>query len=80
MKQCDLDGNGKIDFQEFVTAAIDHQKLVTSENIKMAFNAFDTNKDGFIDINELKEALPVNSKDRQPEALVKHKPVSPNNS
>ena len=46
----------------------------------MAFNAFDTNKDGFIDINELKEALPVNSKDRQPEALVKHKPVSPNNS
>lgn len=27
--QCDLDGNGKIDFQEFLTAAINHQKILT---------------------------------------------------
>jgi calcium-dependent protein kinase len=75
--QCDLDGNGKIDFQEFLTAAIEYQKLVTDENIQMAFNAFDINKDGVIDIFELQEALPINSKDRKPEALQKHKPVSP---
>lgn len=24
LSKCDLDGNGKIDFQEFFTAAIDH--------------------------------------------------------
>jgi Ca2+-binding EF-hand superfamily protein len=26
---CDLDGDGKIDFQEFYTAAVDHQKIIT---------------------------------------------------
>ena len=29
----DLDGNGKIDFEEFLVAATDHKKLFTRENI-----------------------------------------------
>ena len=49
-ENCDLDGNGSIDFAEFYTAAVDHQKLLTKENIKKAFDTFDLNSDGLIDI------------------------------
>lgn len=58
--KCDLDGDGKIDFQEFFTAAVDHQKLMTKENIQLAFNTFDTNGDGKIEIDEFRSALPKN--------------------
>lgn len=60
LKKCDLDGDGKIDFVEFYTAAIDHQKILTKENIEYAFQCFDTNGDGTIDISEFKSALPSN--------------------
>ena len=58
MKQCDLDGDGKIDFHEFFTAAVNHQKAMTDENLSYAFNMFDTNGDGSIDIEEFRNALP----------------------
>lgn len=60
--QCDLDGNGKIDFQEFLTAAINHQKILTKENIKYVFETFDTNNDGTIEISEFRSAMPSNFK------------------
>lgn len=60
LKKCDLDGDGKIDFSEFYTAAINHQKLLSKENIEYAFRTFDTNGDGTIDISEFKSALPSN--------------------
>ena len=37
LKQCDLDGDGKIDFHEFFTAAIDHKKVLTKQNLAYAF-------------------------------------------
>ena len=40
-KQCDLDGDGRIDFEEFMSAAVDQNKIFTEENIKVAFNLFD---------------------------------------
>jgi calcium-dependent protein kinase len=49
---CDLDGNGSIDFSEFYTAAVNHQKLLTKDNIRKAFDTFDVNGDGIIDIEE----------------------------
>jgi Ca2+-binding EF-hand superfamily protein len=48
MDRCDLDGDGKIDYQEFIQAAIKHQALLNEENIKIAFNIFDENGDGKI--------------------------------
>ena len=62
LKTCDLDGDGKIDFQEFFTAAVDHQKMMTKENITIAFKTFDTNGDGNIDLAEFRDALPTNTK------------------
>ena len=50
MKMCDLDGDGKIDYHEFIQAAIDHKALLNKENIQSIFNIFDQNGDGVISI------------------------------
>ena len=57
MANMDLDGDGKIDCQEFFNAAIDHQKLLNEDNIEKLFDMFDENKDGEISIAELGSAV-----------------------
>jgi len=49
-KQVDLDGDGRIDFHEFMTGAIDHQKTLTKKNLEFLFNIFDENHDGIIEL------------------------------
>ena len=46
MQRCDLNGDGKIDFNEFIQASIDKQALLNEENIKIIFNLLDLNQDG----------------------------------
>jgi calcium-dependent protein kinase len=53
MKSCDVDGDGMIDYVEFVSAAIDHRALINKENIQSIFNLFDANGDGSITMEEL---------------------------
>lgn len=65
LKECDLDGNGSIDFAEFKAAAINKQKLLTKENLLTAFKTFDINNDGKIDISEFKEILPSSKSDKK---------------
>lgn len=48
----DLDGDGQFNYQEFLAAAIDKDKLMSDENIKIAFDLFDTDGSGTIDVNE----------------------------
>lgn len=55
MDRCDIDGDGKIDYLEFVQAAIDHKALINKDNIDAIFNMLDSNGDGEIDMKELKE-------------------------
>jgi len=38
---------------------VKHKKIITKKTILNAFELFDTNKDGFIDIEEFKTALPT---------------------
>jgi Ca2+-binding EF-hand superfamily protein len=33
IERCDMDGDGKIDYMEFVQAAIDHKTLLNKDNI-----------------------------------------------
>ena len=59
-KNLDLDGDGNIDFHEFMAAANKHHKILTKKNIRDLFDTFDMNGDGVIDITEFKAALPTN--------------------
>ena len=50
----DTDKNGFIEFEEFVRASIDKEKLLTEKNLKIAFDLFDRDKSGGISCSELK--------------------------
>ena len=48
--QLDTNGDGKIDYGEFITAAVNRQKLLNEQNIKLAFEIFDRDGSGEISI------------------------------
>jgi len=54
MLSMDKDGNGVIDYQEFITAAIDKATMLNKENLTQAFHAIDIDKSGMITVDELK--------------------------
>ena len=56
-KEVDLDGNGEIEFSEWVVASIDKNSLITDEKLKMAFGLFDKDGGGTIDSKEVKSTL-----------------------
>ena len=55
MDSIDEDGNGQIDFDEFITAAINKSTILTIENLKIAFVLMDKDNSGTISKDELKE-------------------------
>ena len=59
MNMCDLDGDGKIDYLEFIQSAINHKSLINKENVQIVFSIFDQNQDGKISIEELKSQFSI---------------------
>jgi len=55
MEKLDADGDGKIDYIEFIQGAIDHKSLLNAQNMKILFSMFDLNGDGKISVQELKQ-------------------------
>lgn len=55
--QADVDGNGTLDYGEFVTVTIHLQKMENDEHFRRAFMFFDKDGSGFIEMDELREAL-----------------------
>lgn len=55
--QADVNGNGSLDYGEFVAATIHLQRMDNDEHLRKAFNYFDRDESGYIDIEELKVAL-----------------------
>lgn len=53
----DLDGNGTIDYTEFVMAAVNEKKLLTDERLKMAFQMFDKDKNNSLSLEEIQSFL-----------------------
>ena len=50
----DANQDGKIDYNEFITAAINRTQLLSTDNLRIAFNLFDINGDGVISKEELR--------------------------
>ncbi|OVA10249.1 Protein kinase domain [Macleaya cordata] len=57
MDAADVDGNGTLDYGEFVALAVHIRKIGNDDHLHKAFNFFDKNQSGYIEIEELREAL-----------------------
>eukprot|EP00252_Welwitschia_mirabilis_P001502 TRINITY_DN11361_c0_g3_i2.p1 TRINITY_DN11361_c0_g3~~TRINITY_DN11361_c0_g3_i2.p1 ORF type:complete len:535 (-),score=109.49 TRINITY_DN11361_c0_g3_i2:146-1750(-) len=57
MDAADVDGNGVLDYGEFVTVSIHLRRMGSDEHLQKAFAFFDKNSSGYIEYEELKEAL-----------------------
>ena len=59
IKQLDQDQNNNIEYEEFLRNMVDMKILLTKQNLQIAFNMFDTDKDGVLSLKEIKDALGV---------------------
>ncbi|XP_022885271.1 calcium-dependent protein kinase 10-like [Olea europaea var. sylvestris] len=57
MDVADVDGNGVLDYGEFVSVTIHLQRMENDEHFHRAFMFFDKDGSGYIEIDELQEAL-----------------------
>ncbi|CAA0826633.1 Calcium-dependent protein kinase 10 [Striga hermonthica] len=57
MDVADVDGNGVLDYGEFVAVTIHLQRMENDEHIHRAFMFFDQDESGYIELHELREAL-----------------------
>jgi Ca2+-binding EF-hand superfamily protein len=53
----DVNGDRMVDYNEFLTAAYNRNKLINNQNLKKAFEVLDRNKDGVISKDELKQCF-----------------------
>lgn len=63
MEIMDVDKNGFIEYQEFISATISKEKILIEENLKRSFEMFDKDKNGKITPLELKLVLGSNLKE-----------------
>ena len=53
----DTDGDGKIDYTEFITAAYNREMLLSQQNLQIAFKMFDQDGNGTLSMDELKSVF-----------------------
>ena len=58
-KEIDFNNDGSINFSEFLTVNIQKEKLLNEETLDRAFKMFDLDGNGYITIDELKQAMPL---------------------
>ncbi|CAG9328081.1 unnamed protein product [Blepharisma stoltei] len=63
LEHCDSNENGYIDYNEFLTAALNWKKALSQERLETAFRAYDKDKNGKISVDEIKEFLGESSKE-----------------
>ena len=49
----DLDGNGVIDYNEFLTCTMNKEKILNNDNLEICFKAFDSDNSGKISLDEI---------------------------
>lgn len=53
----DLNEDGQIDLNEFLTATVDQTNHINTQNLEKAFNTFDLDGSGKITVEEIKKIL-----------------------
>ena len=59
IKAADTNGDGRIDYAEFVAAAYDKRKLLDESNLRRAFNRLDADRTGKISKSDIRKILIV---------------------
>ncbi|KAG8370968.1 hypothetical protein BUALT_Bualt13G0038400 [Buddleja alternifolia] len=57
MEAADVDGDGTLNYGEFVAVSVHLRKMANDEHLHKAFAFFDRNESGYIEIEELRDAL-----------------------
>jgi calcium-dependent protein kinase len=57
IEEMDYDGNGKINYSEFLAATIDTKKFLTESKLKSVFSIFNTDGKGDISANDMMVAF-----------------------
>eukprot|EP01018_Ginkgo_biloba_P037830 Gb_11259 [translate_table: standard] len=57
MEAADVDGNGTIDYIEFITATMHMNRMEREDHLYTAFQYFDKDRSGYITMDELEQAL-----------------------
>ncbi|KAK6247753.1 hypothetical protein QUC31_019318 [Theobroma cacao] len=57
MEAADVDGDGTLNYGEFVAVSVHLKKMANDEHLHKAFAFFDLNKSGYLEIEDLRDAL-----------------------
>ena len=57
MAIADLNGNGELDYSEWLVATLKRSDMINTKKLKQAFTYFDKDASGKISLDELKEAV-----------------------
>jgi calcium-binding protein CML len=57
LKKMDLDQDNFVEYQEFLRVVLDTEMMINKNNLKSAFEAFDKDKNGWLDKKEIKQIL-----------------------
>lgn len=57
LDNCDINGDGFIEYTEFITATLNWKKALSEDKLTAVFKAFDTDNSGTISLSELKNLI-----------------------
>lgn len=71
MDAADIDGNGTLNYEEFITMNVHLRKIESDEHLSEAFRYFDKNQSGYVEFEELKDALSDDDSEASNDQVIK---------
>jgi calcium-dependent protein kinase len=70
MAIADLNGNGELDYSEWLVATLKRSDIINMKKLHQAFQYFDKDNSGKISLEELKEAMGSNGQELDEEVFI----------